>query len=51
MNHELVLEKVNKMIKFNENVWLKPYVDMSIDLRKKKAKNNLEKIFLSWWIM
>ena len=32
------------MIKFNENAWLKPYIDMNIDLRK-KAKNDFEKNF------
>ena len=32
------------MIKFNQNAWLKPYVDMSTDLRK-KAKNDVEKDF------
>ena len=32
------------MIKFNQNAWLKPYVDMNTDLRK-KAKNDFEKYF------
>ena len=30
------------MIKFNQNVWLKSYIDMNRDLRK-KAKNDLKK--------
>ena len=30
------------MIKFNRNTWLKPYIDMNIDLRK-KAKNDFVK--------
>ena len=38
LNQELVLKKVDKVIKFNQNAWLKPYVDMNADLRK-KAKN------------
>ena len=44
LNHRLVLKKVHRLIKFNQNAWLKPYVDMNPDLRK-KAKNNLEKDF------
>ena len=37
-------EKVNRVIKFNEIAWLKPYIDMKTDL-KKKPKNNFEKDF------
>ena len=39
LNQELVLKKVDKVIKFNQNAWLKPYVDMNNDLRK-RAKND-----------
>ena len=46
----MVLKKVNRVIKFYQNVSLKTYIDdMNTDLRK-KAKNNLEKYFLSWCI-
>ena len=45
LNHGLVLKKVHKVIKFNQSAWLKPYIDMNIDLRKKKAKNGFEKDF------
>ena len=38
LNHGLVLKKVNKVIKFNQNAWLKPYIDMNTDLRKKGKK-------------
>ena len=38
------------MIKFNQNAWLKPYIDINADLRK-KAKKQFEKDFLSYWIM
>ena len=32
------------MVKFNRNAWLKPYIDMNTNLRK-KAKNYFEKDF------
>ena len=45
LNHGLVFKKVHKVIKFNQNAWLKPYIDMNTDLRK-KAKNDFETDFL-----
>ena len=39
---KLVLIKIHRGIKFNQDVWLKPYFDMNTDLRK-KAKNNFQK--------
>ena len=47
LNHRLVLKKVHGMIKFNQNAWLKPYVDMNTYLREKKRKAILKKTFLS----
>ena len=45
LNHGLVLKKVvHKVIKFNQNAWLKPYIDINANLRK-KAKNDFEKDF------
>ena len=35
-NHGLVLKNIHRMIKFNQNAWLKPYTDMNRDLRKSK---------------
>ena len=44
LNRGLVLTKVHKMIKFNQNACLKPYIDMNTDLGK-KVKNDFEKVF------
>ena len=46
LHHGLVLKKIHKVIKFNQNAWLKPYIDMNTDLLN-KAKNDFEKDFLS----
>ena len=43
LNHGLVFKKFRRVIKFNQNAWLKPYIDVNIDIRK-KAKNYFEKI-------
>ena len=37
LNHELILKKFLRAIKFNQKGWLKPYVDMNTKL-KEKAK-------------
>ena len=44
LNHRLAFKKVHRVIIFNQNVWLKPYIDIDTDLRK-KAKNDFEKDF------
>ena len=35
-NHELVLKKVHRVVRFYQNARLKPYNDMNTDLRRKK---------------
>ena len=42
LNHKLVLGKFRKVIKFNQNAWLRRYIDMNTDLREKE-KNDFEK--------
>ena len=44
LNHGSVLKKVHRIIKFNKKAWLKPHIEMSIDLRK-KIKNAFQKDF------
>ena len=46
LNHGLVLENADRVIKFNENAWLKPNIDMNTDLRK-NGKNDIEKDFFN----
>ena len=44
LNHGLILKKVHKEIHFNQEEWLKPYIDMNTKLRT-EAKNDFEKDF------
>ena len=44
LNHGLVLRKLHRVIKFNQEAWLKPYTDMNTKLRR-ETKNDFEKEF------
>ena len=44
LNHGLILTEVHRVIQFNQEVWLKPYIDRNTKLRK-EAKINLKKDF------
>ena len=44
LNRGLILKKVHRIIQFNQEAWLKPYIDMNTELRK-KAKNDFQKDF------
>ena len=44
LNHGLKLKKVPRVIEFNQEAWLKKYIDINTELRK-KASNDFEKDF------
>ena len=44
LNHGLKFKKVHRIIEFNHEAWLKPYIDMNTELRK-LAKNDFQKDF------
>ena len=44
LDHRLKLKKVHRIIEFNQEAWLKPYIDMNNELIK-LAKNDFEKDF------
>ena len=45
LNHGLILKDVHRVIKFNQEAWLKPYIDMNTKLRT-EAKNEFKKDFV-----
>ena len=47
LNHGLILKKVNRVIKFNQESRLKEHIDMNTELKKNKQKIILKKISLS----
>ena len=39
LNHGLKLKKLHRVIEFNQEAWLKKYIDINIELRKKASKD------------
>ena len=46
LTHGLILKKVHRVIQFNQEAWLKEYIDMNTELRK-QANNDFEKYFFN----
>ena len=46
LNHGLILKKVHKVVQFNQEAWLKPYINTNTKLRT-EAKNDFENIDLN----
>ena len=44
LNHGVILEKVHRVIQFNQEAWIKEYIDMNTELIK-QAKNDFGKDF------
>ena len=44
LTHGWILKKVHRIIKFHQNAWLTPYIDMNTKLSQ-KPKHNFEKKF------
>ena len=42
LNHGLKSKKIHRIIRFNQEAWLNPYIDMNTELRK-AAKNDFDK--------
>ena len=42
LNRGLIFKKIQRVIQFNQEAWLKPYIDMNTKLRT-EAKNDSEK--------
>ena len=39
LKHGLILEKIHRAIEFDQSAWLKPYIDMNIELRAKTSND------------
>ena len=44
LTNGLKLKKIHKVLQFNQKPWMKPYIEMNTELRK-KVENDFEKDF------
>ena len=47
LNQRLILKTVHKVIQFNQEAWMKPYIDMNNEYRN-KAKSDIGKDFFNF---
>ena len=45
LNDGLILKKVHRVIQFNQEAWLKEYIDMNTELRKKAVSDSESNFF------
>ena len=45
LNHGLVLKKLHRIINFKQKAWLKTYIDINTELRKKNKKSFWKRFF------